>query len=145
MRTVSHITLQHSRIDVTIIGNDKIDDLVAGLLIDGLDVIGDGIVIRFPLLGHDVANIDFRRFTVSDSFDDIRDAQIGHDARIETPRPQNDGIGTFDSVDSRPDSLRVFRRRKDALDTAMGMRNLRLTFDDAPIGHLGIEPDFFCR
>ena len=49
----------------------------------------------FPFLGHDVANINFRRFTVSDRFDDIRDAQIGHDARIEAPRPQNDGIGTF--------------------------------------------------
>ena len=39
----------------------------------------------------------------------------------------------------------MFRRRKDALDLAVGMGNLRFPFDDAAVGHFGIEAKLFRR
>ena len=119
VRAVGHVALEYCRVNVAVIGNDKVDDLVTGLTMDGLDVVGHGIVIRFALLSHDVANINFRSLAVPNRSDDIGHTQIRHDARIKASRPQDDGIGTFDGVDSRLDGLGMFRRRKDALDTAV--------------------------
>ena len=133
------------RIDIAVVGDDEVDDLAAGLAVDGPDVVGYGVIIRFPGLGHDVADIDLRRLAGADGLDDIGYAEIGHDARIEAARSEDDGVGFPDGVDGRLDGPGVFRRRKDALDLAVGMGNLRFPFDDAAVGHFGIEAELFRR
>ena len=145
MGPVGDIALEDGRIDIAVVGDDEVDDLAAGLAVDGPDVVGYGVIIRFPGLGHDVADIDLRRLAGADGLDDIGYAEIGHDARIEAARSEDDGVGFPDGVDGRLDGPGVFRRRKDALDLAVGMGNLRFPFDDAAVGHFSIKAELFRR
>lgn len=48
MGPVSDIALENGRIDIAVVGDDEVNDLAAGLAVDGPDVIGYGVIIRFP-------------------------------------------------------------------------------------------------
>ena len=87
-------------------------------------MVGYGVIIGFSGLGHDVADIDFRRLAGADGLDDIGHTEIGHGTRIEAARSEDDGVGFLDGPDGGLDGLGMFRRRKDALNLAVGMGDL---------------------
>ncbi|CAN4032092.1 DNA (cytosine-5-)-methyltransferase, partial [Dysosmobacter welbionis] len=63
---------------------------------DGGDVVGYGVALRLPLLGHDVADIDLQGVGLPDRLHDAIHQQIGDDAGVQAAGPQDDHIRVGD-------------------------------------------------
>ena len=66
---------------------------------DGGDVVGYGVALRLPLLGHDVADIDLQGVGLPDRLHDAIHQQIGDDAGVQAAGPQDDHIRVGDGGD----------------------------------------------
>lgn len=81
------ITTQQAWLHRGAIDYGKIEKAIARVVIDGPNMIGDRVVLRFAGLRHQVGNVDARCPRLSNDLRDFLNQQIGDDARIERARP----------------------------------------------------------
>jgi hypothetical protein len=98
---LSAITAGHFRRDGPGIGDDNVNHTAAHMLLNGAEVIAEQVMRGFTRLGHQVCNVDPRRFRVRDGAHNFRDEQIRNDAGIERAGTHEDQVSLFDGFDSR--------------------------------------------
>ena len=59
----------------------------------GLHMVGGSVALRLPVLGHDIAHIDLQGVRLPDSLGHPLHQQVGDDAGVQAPRPQQQQVG----------------------------------------------------
>ena len=77
------------------------------------------VAVSLAVLGHDVQDVFPNRPGAADGLADAVDQEIGDDAGIEAPRPDDDDIRLTDGVDAVLKRLRVLRHKAHLPDAAV--------------------------
>ena len=116
-----------------------------GVLEDGLDVVGVGVALGLPLLGHDVGDINFQRVGVHDGLGDALHQQVGDDGGVEAPGAQEDHIRLPDGLQGAFQGRGALRQETDPPDAAvlplLAVEDLRLSQHPCAVFQLRLQLD----
>ena len=89
--------------DGLVVGHHVVDYALGvfaeGVLLDGAEVVGQGVACGFAGLGHEVGDVHARGFGMDDGGGDFGDQEIGEDAGVEGARAEEDEVGGADGFD----------------------------------------------
>ena len=82
-------------------------------------MVGHGVALGLPVLGHDVADIDLQGVGAADGLPHPVHQQIGDDAGVEAPRPQQNEVGLPDGPQRLGEGGRPLRQQAHPGDAAV--------------------------
>lgn len=82
-------------------------------------MVGQGIALRLPLLGHDVGNVNAQGVGLGYRLRHAVHQQVGDDAGVQTPRPQEDDVRLADGVQRSRQRRRMLRLHAHLGDAAV--------------------------
>ena len=86
------ITFGDVRRNLLAIGDDPVDDTAGSMVLNGAEMIGQSIAGGFAGLGHEIGDVDARRFGFGDSAGDFGNEQVRKYAGIERTRAQKNQV-----------------------------------------------------
>jgi len=98
------------------IGDDPIDDAARDVLLDGAEMIGEGVAGGFAGLGHQIGDVNARSLGLGDGAGDFRDQQVRENAGVERAGTEEDQIGLLDGFDGPGERTHAARGKLDFLD-----------------------------
>ena len=101
------------------IGQAQIHQAGLGVGEEGFQVVGQGVALCLPLLGHDVGDVDAQGVGLSHRLGHAIHQQVGDDAGVQAPRPQEDDVRLADGVQRSRQRRRVLRLHAHLGDAAV--------------------------
>lgn len=104
------VTAGNLRGDGFAIGDDSIEDVATGVILDGTKMVAESVVGGFARLGHEVGDVNARSSGTDDRVGDFGDKQIWNDAGIERTGAHEDEVSLLDGFNhrrERADAARV--------------------------------------
>ena len=92
------------------------------MLANGAQMIGEGVAGGFAGLGHQIGDVDARRFGLGDGVGDFGDQQVGKNAGVERAGAEKNQIGFLDGFERFGQRARGARRERELFDGACGWR-----------------------
>lgn len=102
------------------IGDNRVDDAAGNVVIDGAEMVAEGVASGLAGLSHEVGNVGARGLGAKDGPCDFRDKKIGNDAGVERAGAHENEVrllNGFDGRGKRADTARIqfqFANRKPA-------------------------------
>jgi len=135
------ITARDVRGDKLAIGNNRVDDTLANVVLDGAQMLTESVACGFARLGHEISNIDARGFGTRNGLGNFRNEEIGNDAGIERAGTHEDQVGILDGVDCFGKRAHAVRHEMDLPDGHAAVGDLRFPADVLAIGERGGQMD----
>jgi len=93
------ITAGHIGRNGLAIGDDPVNDTVGDVLLDGAEMVGEGVAGGFAGLSHQIGDVDSGSPGLGDGAGNFRDEQIGNNTGVERARPKKNQVRFLDSFD----------------------------------------------
>src|ERR1700722_2614297 len=138
---LSSIPSQERRPDRLPIDDDKIKNVAPGVIVNGPDVIGNGIVLGFAGLGHQIRDVNAGGARSGDGVHNFFNQQIRNDAGVERAGANQDQIGFADGLQDFGNGAHAPRNQPKTADGFFGPRNIGVAGDDGAVDEFGLERD----
>ncbi len=135
------IALGHFGRNGLAIGYHPIDNAARRVMLDGAQMIGEGVAGGFAGLGHKIGDVHARRFRFGDGVCDVRYQQVGKDAGVERAGAEQNQIGFVDGFEGLGKRACGAREERELLDGLAAGGDAGLTVDAASIFESGNEGD----
>ena len=119
LRALGAVALRQLRRDGRRIGKAQLHHIRRTVAQQRRQMVGGGVALGLAVLCHDVADIDLLRVGRGDGLRHAVHQQVRDDARIQTPRPEEDEVRRRDGVERIRERLRVRRQKLDVVDAAV--------------------------
>jgi len=123
------------------ISDDPINDAAGSMALNGGEMIRQGVTGRFTGLGHEIRDIDARRFGFGDGVGDFRDKQVGKNTRIERTRAKQDQVGLPNGLDRLRERADGAREQREFLNWFSAGADARLALNFAAVFESRDESD----
>lgn len=97
--TLRAVTLGNFLGDRSNISNNRIDHALLYVILDGANVLAEGVAGGFAGLSHEIGDVNAMGFGASDAFGNFRNQEIRNDAGVKRAGPHEDEVGLLDSLD----------------------------------------------
>ncbi len=118
-----------------------VEDGLAGMVVDALDVLGCGEVQAFIGLGHEVGDVDAGAGGGGDGLGDSWNEQVGDEAGEERAGTESDEVGLGDGVEGFRQGLDADGFEHELVDDFPAGGDAGFSADDGAVGHAGGEGD----
>ncbi len=137
--TLRAIAAGDFRRDGLAIGDDPVDHTVRNVFLDGAEMIGERVAGGFAGLGHQIGDVDARRFGFGDGAGDFGDEEVRENAGIERAGPEENEISLLDSFDRPGKRAHTASGKAEFLDRGATGGDASFAVDDAAVFERGDE------
>jgi hypothetical protein len=121
------------------IGDDPIDHPARDVFLDGAEMIGESVTGSLAGLGHEIGDIDARRFGLDDGGSNFRDKEIGKDAGVKRTGAEQNEVGLRDGFEGFGNGTDAARRERELFNGLAAGGDARFPLDAAAILESGHE------
>lgn len=121
------------------VGDDDIDGATGNVMLDGAEMIAEGVAGGLTGLSHQISDVDARGFRMDDSAGNFRDQQIGNDAGVERTGAHEDEVGVFDGFDGGGERAHAAGIEREFSNGEFAAGDARFAMDAGAVGKRGDE------
>jgi len=116
------------------IGNNPVDDAIVHMELNGAQMLTQRVVSGFAGLGHEIGDIDARRFGAGNGLGNFRNEEIGNHAGVKRAGTHEDEVGFLNGVNGFGKGANAARHELDLPDGRAAAGDFRLAADVLAIG-----------